>query len=85
MLEGLIHALTHLARCRSSINGYGARAQHRLYWVWSIGTRDDFSQEVVAVGAASPWQSLRRAGLSSCECFHWQAAKEVLVDDDHLT
>lgn len=79
MLEGLIHAVTHLARCRCSINSYRVRAQHRLYWMWSVGTRDAFSPEALAVAAASPWQSLHGAGLSSHEYFHWPAAKEVLM------
>ena len=79
MLEGLTHALTHLARC--SVNGDRARAQHRLHWMRSVGIRDGdgFSQEVLDVAAAGPWQSLCRAGLGSRGCFHWPAAKEVLM------
>jgi len=47
----------------------------------SVGIRDGdgFSQEVLDVAAAGPWQSLCRAGLGSRGCFHWPAAKEVLM------
>lgn len=47
--------------------------------MWSVGTRDDFSPEVLPIAAASPWQSLGRAGLSTRECFQRPAAKEVLM------
>lgn len=71
-----IHALTYLARC--TINGYRARAQHCLYWMWPVGTRDDFPKKFQLLLEPAPG-SLYRAGLNYRECFHWPAAKEVLM------
>lgn len=58
-----------------TITGQGPNA---AFILGSVSTTDGFL-EVVAVAATSPWQSLYGAGLSSHECSHWPAAKEVLM------